>query len=147
MKNPLVAAIAFVAFGFSLLCSSGQAQTPAPLVPIPKRLTLAEAESLLIQRNLSVIAAKYNIEAGRAAKLMASYKPNPILTIGAEQFHVGHPYRGIINTDNNAAAQPTFTLRVDKIWERGGKRELRTEVADYQIKTSEAQMLNASRSW
>ncbi len=146
MKNPLVAGIAFVAFGFSLLCSSGQAQTPAPLVPIPKRLTLAEAESLLIQRNLSVIAAKYNIEAGRAAKLMASYKPNPILTIGAEQFHVGHPYHGIINTDTNAGAQPTFTLRVDKIWERGGKRELRTEVADYQIKTSEAQMLDAMRT-
>ena len=146
MKNPLVAGIAFVAFGFSLLCSSGQAQTPAPLVPIPKRLTLAEAESLLIQRNLSVIAAKYNIEAGRAAKLMASYKPNPILTIGAEQFHVGHPYHGIVNTDTNAGAQPTFTLRVDKIWERGGKRELRTEVADYQIKTSEAQMLDAMRT-
>ncbi len=119
---------------------------PAPLVPIPKRLTLAEAESLLIQRNLSIIAAKYNVEAGRAAKLMASYKPNPILTIGAEQFHVGHPYHGITNTDTNAGAQPTFTVRVDKIWERGNKRELRTEVAQYQIKTSEAQMLDAMRT-
>lgn len=130
----------------SLSVLSTPAQTPVPLIPIPKRLTLAEAENLLIQRNLSVIAAKYNIEAGRAAKLMASYKPNPILTIGAEQFHVGHPYHGIINTDTNAGAQPTFTLRVDKIWERGNKRELRTEVADYQIKTSEAQMLDAMRT-
>ena len=55
-------------------------------------------------------------------------------------------YHGIVNTDTNAGAQPTFTLRVDKIWERGGKRELRTEVADYQIKTSEAQMLDAMRT-
>ncbi len=127
------------------------AQTPVPpatIAPatIPQRLTLAQAEQLLLQRNLSIVAAKYNIDAARAAKLIASFKPNPVLTIGSEQFNLAHPYRGIINTDTNAAAQPTFTLRVDKTIERGGKRELRTELAEWQIKASEAQMLDALRT-
>lgn len=126
------------------------AQTPAPPVTtaptIPQRLTLAQAEQLLLQRNLTVAAAKYNIDAARAAKLIASFKPNPVLTIGSEQFHLAHPYHGIIQTDTNAAAQPTFTFRVDKTVERGGKRELRTEVADWQMKASEAQMLDALRT-
>src|SRR5438876_599402 len=35
---------------------------------IPSRLTLADAENLLLQRNLTVIAARYQVEATRAAK-------------------------------------------------------------------------------
>jgi cobalt-zinc-cadmium efflux system outer membrane protein len=37
-------------------------------------------------------------------------------------------------------------LRIDQIWERGGKRELRTMAADEQLKASEAQMLDAVRT-
>lgn len=132
-----------------VLCLTVWAQTPAPstsIITIPRRLTLPEAEQLLLQRNLSLAAAKYNIDAARAAQLIASFKPNPVLTIGAEQFHLGHPYRGIIHTDTSAAAQPTFTVRVDKTIERGGKRELRTNVAESQVKASEAQMLDALRT-
>src|SRR5215470_2764749 len=53
---------------------------------IPGRLTLAEAENLLLQRNLAVAASRYQIEASRAARLIAGYKPNPVVTVGAEQF-------------------------------------------------------------
>src|SRR5262249_26019695 len=117
---------------------------------LPRRLTLAEAESLLLERNLAVLASRYQIEASRAARLIASYKPNPVLTIGAEQIPFLSPVPGsfprVWHTNPDAGANPVLTLRVDKIVERGGKRELRTAQADYQVKAAEAQMLDAVRT-
>src|SRR5215471_7816930 len=114
---------------------------------IPRKLTLKQAEDLLIQRNLAVVASRYQVDATRAARLIASYKPNPVLTIGAQQFPFYSPVPGsfprFFSTNSDAGAEPTYTLRLDKITERGGKRELRTEQADFQIKTAEAQMLDA----
>jgi len=126
------------------------AQSQAPVQTIPGKLTLAEAENLLLQRNLTILASRYQIEASRAARLIASYKPNPVLTVGAEQFPFYSPladsYPRFFSTNSDAGAQPTYTLRFDKITERGGKRELRTELADFQLKTAEAQMLDAVRT-
>src|SRR5215475_5608910 len=71
------------------------AQTPVPPVkPIPHKLTLAEAEDILVERNLAVLAARYKIDSSRAARLIAGYKPNPMLRIGAEQFPVYSPIKG-----------------------------------------------------
>src|SRR5437867_1890180 len=129
------------------LAIPGIAQDALP--SIPSRLTLADAENLLLQRNLAVIAARYQVEASRAARLIASYKPNPVLTVGAEQFPIYSPLHDMprfFKTNSDAGAQPTYTLRFDKIVERGGKREFRTEQADFQVKTSEAQMLDAIRT-
>jgi outer membrane protein, heavy metal efflux system len=113
---------------------------------IPRNLTLPQAEQLLLQRSLAVQAARYQVDASRAARLIASYKPNPTLTLGAEQFHfTGQFFNYVARTDPNSAAQTTYTVRYDELIERGGKRELRTELADAQLKASEAQMLDAIR--
>jgi outer membrane protein, heavy metal efflux system len=127
---------------------SGQTPLPAqtPLM-IPHRLSLAQAEELLLQRNLTVIAAKYQIEANRAARLIASFRPNPTLTVGAEQFNLSNRlFKNIVRTDSNSAAATTYTIRYDQVIERGRKRELRTELAEQQLKASEAQMLDAVRT-
>jgi cobalt-zinc-cadmium efflux system outer membrane protein len=112
-------------------------------------LSLEEAETLLLKRNLAVIAAKYQIDAGRAARLIAGYKPNPVLTVGMEQVPFYSPIAGsyprFFTTNSDAGANPVYTLRVDKVWERGGKRELRMAQADAQLKANEAQMLDAVR--
>src|SRR5438270_4044929 len=117
---------------------------------ISRKLTLAEAEELLIQRNLAVTAARYQIEANRAARLIASYKPNLVVTVGLEQVPFYSPLKGSFprfwNTNPDAGANPVYTFRLDKIWERGGKRELRIEQADFQLKATEAQMLDAVRT-
>ncbi|HEY3128363.1 MAG TPA: TolC family protein, partial [Acidobacteriota bacterium] len=122
---------------------------PAALPPIPRRLTLAEGEALLLQRNLAIATSRYQIEAARAVRLIASYKPNPLLTVGGEQIPFYSPLMGsaprFFATDSNAGANPVYTLRVDKIIERGGKRRLRTEQADFQMKASEAQLLDSIR--
>src|SRR5437016_2971529 len=137
------------ALGFMTLPVT-QAEAQPPANPLPRRLSLAQAENLLIERNLTVLAAKYQIESNRAARLIASYKPNPTLTVGAEQIPFYSPLRGsyprFFQTNPDAGANPVYTLRIDKIWERGGKRELRTTMADEQLKASEAQMLDAMRT-
>src|SRR5262245_3238251 len=117
---------------------------------IPRLLTLPKAEELLIERNLSVIAAKYQVDANRAARLIASYKLNPTVTVGAEQIPFYSPIPGsyprFFKTNTDAAANPVYTFRIDQIVERGGKREFRTAAADEQLKASEAQMLDAIRT-
>ena len=127
------------------------AQTPAPIQPsgvsIPRKLTLAQAEQLLMQRNLAVLAAKYQVDALRAAKLLASFKPNPTLTLGAEQFNLSSKlFPDLFRTNTETAAETTYTIRYDQLIERGGKRRLRTELADYQLRVGEAQMLDAART-
>src|SRR5437764_1204963 len=120
----------------AVLCLTSFAGAQDNPQTIPASLTLAQAEDLLLQRNLTVAAARYQVEASRAARLIASYKPNPVLTVGAEQFPIYGPLHDaprFFSTNSNAGAQPTFTLRFDKITERGEKRELRTQQAEFQL--------------
>lgn len=112
---------------------------------IPKKLTLSDAENLLLERNLAITSARYQIDATRAARLIASYKPNPVITIGAEQFVLSHQLFSNLANTSQLASQSTYTFRVDKIVERGGKRQLRIEQADFLTKATEAQMLDAMR--
>ncbi|MBX3278949.1 MAG: TolC family protein [Acidobacteria bacterium] len=137
-----------------------RAQTTAPAgadpatgqvaAQIPRNLTLAQAEDLLLRRNLPVLAARHQIEAGRAARLIAGFKPNPVLTVGVEQVPFYSPLRGsfprFFTTNSDAGANPTYTVQMDKLWERGGKRELRLAEADSRLKAAEAQMLDAIRT-
>ncbi len=118
----------------------------SPVNSIPRRLTLADAERILLDRNLAVTAAKYQVESSRAAKLIASYKPNPVLTVGAEQLALGHSASSLFKSNLGISAASTYTVRIDKIIERGSKRELRTEQADEQLKANEALMLDAIRT-
>jgi cobalt-zinc-cadmium efflux system outer membrane protein len=132
-----------------LRISLALAGTPADTAAIPRKLTLVEAERLLLERNLAVVAARYQVEASRAGRLIASYKPNPVLTVGAEQIPFYSPLHDLprfFSTNSDAGANPVYTFRIDKITERGGKRELRTAQADFQLKASEAQMLDAVRT-
>jgi cobalt-zinc-cadmium efflux system outer membrane protein len=133
-----------------MIFSTSWVGAQSPSGPLPRKLTLAQAEELLVRRNLSVLAARYKIDSSRAARLIAGYKPNPMLTIGAEQFPFYSPLAGsyprFFTTNSNAGAQPTYTFSVDKVWERGGKRKLRVEQADAELKISEAQMLDAVRT-
>jgi len=82
--------------------------------------------------------------------LIASLKPNPTVTLGAEQFdftgsEVSRAFHDLITTNSNSAANRTYTFRYDQIIERGDKRKLRTEAADLQLKVAEAQVLDATR--
>jgi cobalt-zinc-cadmium efflux system outer membrane protein len=133
---------------FLIFVSQGDAQSAAG--PVPRQLTLAQAENLLIERNLAVLAARYQVDASRAARLIAGYKLNPTVTVGAEQIPFYSPIAGsfprFLKTNPDAGANPVYTLRYDQIFERGGKREFRAAAAEEQLQASEAQMLDAVRT-
>ena len=115
-----------------------------PAVEVPRQLTLDKAEEILLQNNLAIIAARYGVDIARAQRLTASVRPNPTLTLGAEQFNFNNPGRNL-TTDNPTASQRTYTWRLDQLIERGRKRQLRTEAADFQVQAAEAQVLDAIR--
>jgi cobalt-zinc-cadmium efflux system outer membrane protein len=114
---------------------------------IPRKLTLAQAEQLLLQRNLAVMAARYQVDALRAARLIAGFKPNPVLMLGAEQFILSNNFfRNLFRTNTETSAETTYTFRYDQLIERGGKRRLRAEQADFLLSAGEAQLLDEART-
>jgi cobalt-zinc-cadmium efflux system outer membrane protein len=129
--------------------AAAMAQTPQMTVTINRHLTLPQAESLLLQRNLGIAVNRSMLEAAEAAKLIASYKPNPTIQMGAEQYPVQSPLSGsvprLFTTDSNAGAQPTYTFLFTKMVERGGKRTFRTQQAEAQVRAARAQILDTFR--
>src|SRR5438128_471913 len=87
-----------------LVDSSSTASSAWPKVDVPKQLTLERAEEILLQNNLTVTAARYGVEVARAQKLIAGLRPNPTVTLGAEQIDIGHPFHNLFSTDSNTAA-------------------------------------------
>jgi cobalt-zinc-cadmium efflux system outer membrane protein len=118
---------------------------PAP----PARLSLQSATDLLIKNNLPVIAARYNVDILRAQRIAAGLRPNPTATFSATQFTIPRVFQRPgaafkTNTDNGPA-NTTYTLEVDQLIERGGKRELRAQQASLNTKAGEAQVQDALR--
>jgi outer membrane protein, heavy metal efflux system len=109
-------------------------------VSVPNVLTLDDAERLLIERNVAVAATRYQLSAAQAGRLIASYKPNPTIQIGAEQFPLTSNQPTVprfFSTDSNAGAQPTYTAQFSKMFERGSKREFRIAQADATVEAAE----------
>ncbi|HJZ77016.1 MAG TPA: TolC family protein [Vicinamibacterales bacterium] len=110
-----------------------------PPASVPGELTLAEAERLLVERNVAVAATRYQLTAAQASRLIAGYKPNPTLQLGAEQFPIASDQSAprFFTTDSNAGAQPTYTVQVSKTFERGQKREFRIAQAEATVEAAE----------
>ncbi|MBY0493846.1 MAG: TolC family protein [Cyanobacteria bacterium] len=124
-------------------------QNPTAAPPVPPRLTLPQAEELLRLRNLAVVTRRRQLDANVAARVIAGFKPNPVLTLGAQQFPYATNVPGsaprFVSTNPDAGANPLYTIHVDKTVERGGKRELRMEQADAIVDGATAQIEDALR--
>ncbi|MCR0982163.1 TolC family protein [Roseomonas populi] len=118
-------------------------------VDIPIRapaLTLGEAEAMLLDRNLAVVAARRGVDITRAQRLVADTNPAGSLGYSQTTAQVNERsrfsgYNGgrYVSPLNNASVNLSFTI------ERGGKRELRRRLADQNISVAEAQVLDALR--
>src|SRR3989441_12356404 len=137
------------------LVSQARGQDPQALFPrspavstqvdVPRQLTLENAEQLLLQHNLAVIAARYGVDNARAQLLIAAVRPNPTLTLGAESFDLAAPGKHLFS-NSTSAANRLYTVRLDQVLERGNKRGLRTEAAALQVQAAEAQVLDTIRT-
>ncbi|PWU05708.1 MAG: hypothetical protein C5B51_13920 [Terriglobia bacterium] len=144
----------FLLIVFSIKAVPAQSGQPAaaaitPIV-LPRQLSLPQAEEMLLQRNLAVVAGRQQLEVSQALRLIAGYKPNPVLQIGAEQFPIYSPVAGsyprFFSTNSDTGAEPTYTIQFNKVFERGGKREFREAQAEAQVDAARAQILDAFRT-
>jgi outer membrane protein, heavy metal efflux system len=101
------------------------AQTGSVPGPLP-RLTMAEAVDLAVQRNQAMRAQRLGVDQSKANEITAGLKPNLVFTSLNQGFPVFTPSQ--LTWDYVANSQ-TFTQGVSYLFERGGKRDKRIQVA------------------
>lgn len=90
-------------------------------------VSLAEAERLFAQRNRELQSAQRAVEGADADRISAAARPNPNMFMNATQFGNLYP-RGY--DASRLDRRFDIVLGLSQTFERGGKRELRTTVAD-----------------
>jgi outer membrane protein, heavy metal efflux system len=100
-------------------------------------LTLQSVVDLYVQKNLDLQAARYRLERTKADQIAAKLRPNPGLTVAAENLAVSGPTA--FNRLYEVSASYSETI------ELGGKRQLREKVADLTVSTAEAQFEDTMR--
>ncbi len=84
-------------------------------------LTLKQAESLFAEKNRELLSARRAVESAEAQTISAGQRPNPQLSLGTVSIN---PSRGI-GSGKFADRNVDSTVRIDQLFERGGKRGLR----------------------
>jgi len=116
----------------SAFASSARAQQSLP------PLTLERAVTAYVERNLELQADRYRLERTKADAIAARLRPNPGLTVTAENLKVAGPYLPFGKLyELGFAYSETIEL--------GGKRQLREQVAGATISAAEARFADAMR--
>jgi len=119
------------------LVSSAHAQRDQP-----QPVTLQQAVAEAVDKNLTVLAEKYNVPVAQARIITARLRPNPILSIDGDHLNLLPPRYN----SENMAGPPEYGIRTDFIFERGAKRQRRIDVAEAAVSTAQLQFLNTVRS-
>jgi cobalt-zinc-cadmium efflux system outer membrane protein len=134
----MVRTLLVMGIGIGMLAA--QEKPAAPGVP-GNQVTLADAVREAIDKNLGLLAERYNVTIAEARILTARLRPNPVLTLDSDYIDFLHRF----NRENQAG--PTeLSARTDFVLERGGKRERRIEVADNARAVAQLQLLNTTRT-
>ena len=113
----------------SILLGSGcllQPQQPGDV------LTIDQAVNEAIAHNLEYLAQRYDLSIAEAQIVTAKLRPNPLLTLDAD--HLDFLGTGFSTTAPpgkmaNNGGPTEYSARMDYLYERGGKRQARTELA------------------
>jgi cobalt-zinc-cadmium efflux system outer membrane protein len=105
-------------------------------------VTLADAIEEAMQHNLALLAEKSNLSIAEASMITARTRPNPVISLGADQLDL----LGTGFDSSNNGGPPEMAVRVDLPIERGGKRERRIELASFEKSLAEAQLADSIRS-
>ncbi len=121
----------------ALICNAAWADTP-----IRNAATLTEDESiaLFFQRNLGLIAAKFNVDQSRAEEIIAAAIPNPVFSFWlvelSNQWKV---------SNQNTRSLPGYTIMIQQLIETAGKRGLRMEGAEMGTEAAELDLMDVIR--
>jgi cobalt-zinc-cadmium efflux system outer membrane protein len=121
------------------LAAGGLAAQPAGAPP--DRVTIGQAVQEAVERNLNLLAERYNLSIADARMITSKLRPNPVFSAGLDYIDFQHHF----NNDNQGG--PTeYNFRTDLILERGGKRARRIEVAQSAREVAQLQLLNTTRT-
>src|SRR5262245_48727625 len=104
-------------------------------------LTLNQTIREAVENNLELIAQRFNVPIAQAQVITASLRPNPVLSLSYEYL-----YFTPASTTGDIFSNPTeYSARTDFIFERGGKRQRRMDVANAARSVAELQVVDAVR--
>ncbi len=105
-------------------------------------LTLREAETLLVEKNRDIQAARLAFESTEAGVLVANARINPNLSVQ----NTGISFRNGIGSGRLTEKIVDTTIRLDQVVERGGKRQLRSDAAEKLARAAEQDVADALRA-
>jgi outer membrane protein, heavy metal efflux system len=127
LMRPLLRIVASIAIISVATAGSAQVQ--------PTQLSIDDVVARVLARNLSVEAARHRLEAARAERIAARLRPNPSLTVGADNVKVSGPTAtGELYEVSTTLSQPI---------ELGDKRQRRHDVAELTVAVAEVQVTDA----
>jgi outer membrane protein, heavy metal efflux system len=118
----------WVGAGVVCLAVPATGQTPAAQSPPATHVSLGDAVRLAIEHNHQLRAQRLNVDIAKADEITAALKPNPVLTSTNENFPLFSPSQ--LFSFENFANNQNYIEALSYLFERGGKREKRTLVAE-----------------
>jgi cobalt-zinc-cadmium efflux system outer membrane protein len=122
--NPLLPFLRFMRIFLSLLFASA-ASVQAPIAQATEQLSLAQAQAMALASNPDLRMATLNLASAGAAITIAAAHPNTTLTMQTMGIN---PALGI-GSGSLRSKSADSTLRIDQLFERGGKRGFRIDMA------------------
>ncbi len=110
-------------------------------------ITIEQAVREALEKNLGLLAEKYNVSIAEARTITARLRPNPVFSFDADYqdwFGSGFTSKGAIPPLSNGGP-PEVGFRVDFPLEGGGKRQRRIELAEETRSVTQLQFLNSAR--
>src|SRR5215468_828541 len=105
-------------------------------------VTIGQAVQEAVERNLSLLAERYNLNIADARMITARLRPNPVLSLYTDL----QPWLGAGATLLNQTGPPEYGVRTDFILERGHKHGYRIEVAEQEKAVAQLLLLNTMRA-
>jgi cobalt-zinc-cadmium efflux system outer membrane protein len=108
----------------------------------PEHITTEQAVREALEKNLGLLAERYNLSIADARIITARLRPNPVFSFGADYLDwVGAKFSPTMNLGPSEV-----NFRTDFVFERGGKRQRRIEVAENARAMAQLQFLDATRT-
>lgn len=117
-----------------LLCAAVLPGVDAADLPNVQAMTLTQARSLWQQHSRELELARLQVEGAQADRISADQSPNPTVSM-----------QSLVPVTQRDTNGNDTTVGISQLIERGGKRELRTAVAEAQVQASEKDWLDTRR--
>jgi len=108
----------------------------------PRVVTVSQAVQEEVEKNLNLLAERYNVSITDARIVTARIRPNPVLSLYTDLL----PFPGEGSSAQNPTGPPEYGARTEWTIERGGKRKHRIEVAEDARRVAQWRLLNATRT-